>query len=263
MRNRLKTTSDQEILVTVVMPVRGGCTWLGEALTSVKNQTFKGWKFVAYLDGPNPDAARIIASFGNKFSYLQSERNIGAAEARNRVIQHASTEFIASLDYDDVWPEDHLANLLKLVQSSRNVVLVGAAASTIDPQGRATGQLRRVPTRFLKFQLLFRNCFVHSSVVYRRDAAIQAGLYDPEMKRTYDYDLWLRLALLGRIMNSAKSMVLYRSHEAQQSLTPPSQIFSDKIRASKKNLASSVGLPSGIANLAHWAWERRTLARKV
>ena len=183
--------SEEKAVVTVVMPIRGNCAWLTAALTSVKNQSFESWRFVGYLDGPNSDAARIISGFGDKFSTIESETNVGAAEARNRVIRQASTEFIACLDYDDIWPVNHLDNLLGLFESAERLVLAGGSASWIDLNGRPTGKTWRAPARFLKFQLLFRNCFAHSSVVFRRNAAIQAGLYDSEMTRAYDHDLWL------------------------------------------------------------------------
>lgn len=248
--------------VTVIMPIHGATTWLVEALESVKNQSFKNWHFVGCLDGPNPDAANLISSFGEKFSFIQADTTIGAAEARNRLIRQASSRYIASLDYDDIWPENHLEKTLRLLEASEDLVLVGTGARYVDSDGHFLQKTWRAPVLFLKFQLLFRNCFVHSSVVFCRDASVQAGLYDPEMTRAYDHDLWLRLAQVGRISNLRKASISYRRHPGQQSLRPLSQAFSKKILISKKNLSQSIGVPLWTTHFVHWVWERRNVLNK-
>jgi two-component sensor histidine kinase len=64
----------------------------------------------------------------------------------------------------------------------------------------------------IQIKLLFYNCFVHSSVMIRKAALDQSGLYpeDPNKFPPEDYDLWLRIAQHGEINNLQKVLLHYR-----------------------------------------------------
>jgi hypothetical protein len=51
--------------------------------------------------------------------------------------------------------------------------------------------------------LLFRNCFTHSTVMFRRETAIASGGYseDESVKHLEDYDLWLKMGTRGTFYN--------------------------------------------------------------
>lgn len=244
-------------VVTVIMAIKGKPIWLKEALASVRSQNFRDWNFIACLDGPNQEAANIISQSGEGFSFIQADPNTGAAMARNLAIRQSSSDLIACLDYDDAWAPNHLAYHVNNFRKSPDLVLGGTSAIVIDHAGKRTGIYREVPRDLIKFQLLIRNCFVQSSVVFRREAAISAGLYDREMGNTEDYEFWLRLALLGKVRNSKVRSVFYRVHGEQLSLQFPRQDFSAKILFAKRNLARQLGLPASLASVAHSIWEKR------
>jgi GT2 family glycosyltransferase len=58
------------------------------------------------------------------------------------------------------------------------------------------------------------NCIAQPSVMARRTALIDAGGYRPEFPAAEDYDLWLRMARLGKFHNMPDPLVAYRIHAA-------------------------------------------------
>jgi glycosyltransferase involved in cell wall biosynthesis len=247
----------QSPIVTITMAIRGTSSWLEEALESVRNQSLKEWRFVGFLDGPNPKARALIEKFGKNFEVQESSQNVGAARARNEIVRGSRSEYIANLDYDDVWPQTHLERIVKIMDSNQDLVLVGSSANVIDEAGIQTQDQRKVPAHFLRTQLLLRNCFVHSSVVYRRRAGLEAGLYNEEIRIAEDYDFWLRLSCIGSIRNLPKEFISYRSHSAQESKTPPTFVEANHVYRSKEKLAKKARIPRFIARLAHQFWLAR------
>lgn len=258
----MKVVAEQvQPLVTISMAIRGKPTWLREALESVRNQSFASWGFIAFLDGPNLEAQKIIEEFGDKFQIMRSSKHSGVAKARNEIIRRTDSKYIANLDYDDTWPRDHLKTLIDHLESDHSTVLIGSSAHVMDELGRPTGKYRRVSSTFLRFQLLFRNCFVHSSVVYRREAALTSGLYNEQIRIAEDYDFVMRLATVGKIKNLPNHSIAYRAHGNQSSNVAPNHQEVGFIAATRKILAESIGAPPAIVSLAHRTWLLRNRAR--
>lgn len=248
-------------LVTITMAIRGKPTWLREALESVRGQTFSSWRFVGFLDGPNPEAQKIIEDFGDKFLFMKSSNHNGVSRARNEIIRHTDSRYVANLDYDDIWPKEHLETLVEHLETDLSIVLIGSSAREMDETGRPTGKYRRASSVFLRSQLLFRNCFVHSSVVFRREAALASGLYNEQISIAEDYDFVMRLATVGKIKNLPNHSIAYRMHGNQSSSVAPNHLEVGFIGVSRKLLAVSIGAPPAIAGLAHRTWLLRNRAR--
>ena len=246
---------DPKTQVSVIMAVHGSPTWLSAALESVLLQTFDSWEFLCLLDGPNGDAEKILKSFGTRFKYEVSPANIGASEARNRAMRMAVGEFVAVLDSDDIWPQDHLEKHVAAMTSDCELVLRGTSAEVIDESGTVTGELRQVPDENLQRRLLLRNAFVHSSTIYRRLSALAVGGYDPLIRVVEDLHLWLRLARVGKIENDSKRAIGYRVHASQISKQKIDRYSISQISHERALLANSIGVGRVEAWASDAAWK--------
>ncbi len=249
--------------VSVLMALHGETTWLSDALNSLSRQTFKSWDFLCVLDGSNDEAERILIGHGTRFQYEVAPKPVGAAEARNRAMRLAAGDFIAILDSDDVWPENHLAEHVFSMNSDHNLVLVGTSAELIDEDGMLTGENRLVRRDRLPQQLLSRNVFVHSSTMYRRDAALSVGGYDPLIRVVEDLHLWLKLAPLGRIDNQPSRSIQYRIHPNQTSRQTIDDYSLTQIRNERLLLARHIGVGPLKAMALGAAWEVSQRSRRI
>lgn len=257
--------------VSIVMAVHGDVTWLSEALNSILRQTFESWEFRCVLDGPNLEAERIIETFGTRFPYLVLPRHLGVSAARALALKAATGEFVAIMDSDDIWPEDHLAAHFAAMTRDPELMLRGTSAEIMDVHGESIGVRRLVPENLLAHRLVRRNVFIHSSTMFRRDVALSVGGYDGSMETLEDFHLWLRIAQQGKIENDSSRAIKYRIHDGQVSRNRSSAYSLGQVRRERLSLAKHLGIgrPRALAMAASWeiyertprSWRRKLLRR--
>ena len=195
------TYEQRRAKVSVIIPAYQSVAYITQALNSVFRQTFTDIEVIVVNDGsPETDSLeRVLGFYDSRIVYLKQE-NRGPSGARNTGILQASGKYVAFLDSDDYWLPHHLESQVALLESDPSLGLAYAdcillkddvpfgTIFNLEPQSwpvtiEALLQLRCTPGT--------------SSVVATRDAVISAGLFDETMRRCEDFDLWLRMALLG------------------------------------------------------------------
>jgi glycosyltransferase involved in cell wall biosynthesis len=91
-------------LVSVVVPTYNRAHLIGDAIRSVQQQTYTSWELIIVDDGSTDTTQEVLSS-------LRDERIISfriphtgrIAVVRNECMRHATGEYIAFLDSDDVW----------------------------------------------------------------------------------------------------------------------------------------------------------------
>jgi glycosyltransferase involved in cell wall biosynthesis len=90
-------------LVSVVIPTYNHARYLGRALQSVLDQTYKNWEAIVIDNHSTDNTAELIASFADqRITYLKIHNNGVIAASRNAGIRAAKGEWLAFLDSDDL-----------------------------------------------------------------------------------------------------------------------------------------------------------------
>lgn len=206
--------------VSVLVPLRAPAPYLAEALDSIRAQTESSWELVVVLDGPaDENVDRVLTGFGDaRLRVLSLPEPVGLAAALNAGLRDCRAPYVARMDADDIALPPRLRLQAEFLDRSPDVGLVGGSAQVVDSEGRPTGWRRpRVDQDAVARTLLWRNAFVHPTVMFRRDLVLEVGGYDARVRRIEDWELWLRL--LGRtgLANVADPLVKYRIHQGQHS----------------------------------------------
>jgi glycosyltransferase involved in cell wall biosynthesis len=98
--------TEEQPLVSVIIPVYNGARHLGAALESVFAQTYRAFEVIVVDDGSVDDSGVIAQSFPDVHYIRQT--NQGVAAARNHGLEVARGEFLAFLDQDDLWKPEKL-----------------------------------------------------------------------------------------------------------------------------------------------------------
>jgi len=219
--------------VSVVLPVRNGARWLGEALRSVEAQTFAGWELIAIDDGSTDATPDILKEFGGRDSRILaiSQLPLGLVAALNRGLAEARGPLIARLDADDRALPERLNRQVRHLESNPAVGLLGTWAREIAAAGNRRGQLRPpAAPDDLQRLLIKANPFVHSSMMFRTELARRLGGFRPAFRAAEDYDLWLRISETAQIANLPDALVEYRVHDSNvTSLNAIRQAFSVRL----------------------------------
>ena len=201
--------------VTVLMAVYNGERFLRPAIESILNQTFTDYELLIVDDASTDSTPAVIRSYQDpRIRVIHNERNVGARVSRNLGLQNARGEYVAVLDADDVAYPQRLVEQVVFLDAHPEIALLGSAYDSIDECGDRLQTLYQ-PTESLiiRWTLLFRNCIAHSTVMYRREAALQVGGYDPNPAE--DFLLWGRMAAVYRLAQVDKVLAMYRLNAGQ------------------------------------------------
>ncbi|MDD2857607.1 MAG: glycosyltransferase [Candidatus Nanopelagicales bacterium] len=233
----------------MVLPIYNGAAHLRQSIDSILAQTFVDFELVLVDDASIDESLTIARGFqDSRIRVLALSENRGLASALNAGIDFAGAPIIARQDQDDLAAPDRLAQQLAVLDDDPGTVLVGTWARIVSPDGAggwlATGAHHHpVADDVLRLRLLWNNPFVHSSVAFRRAAFEQAGRYgtDPVLSWPEDYDLWVRMAPLGRLANVPAELVTYRQTLGGMSNVNRERIRDGVVRIAAGNLAKASG----------------------
>src|SRR6266496_2052417 len=99
-------------IISIIIPVYNGDTYLDAAMKSVQAQTLTDWELIVIDDGSIDDTAAILANAAPDYRRtVIHQENTGLAGARNRGLAVARSELVAFLDVDDEWHPSYLAQM--------------------------------------------------------------------------------------------------------------------------------------------------------
>lgn len=205
--------------ISVLMSCYNGQKWLGNAIESVLNQSFKDFEFIIVDDGSRDSSAEIMKSYAAKDSRIKiiEKENTGLPDSLNVGLNEAKGEWIARIDADDLCEPDRLEKQLAFSGANPSVILIGSAYHEMDETGKL-GKLQTYPEthqQLKKHLLQKRRFFAHSSAFYKTEIARKVGFYRPRIKKSEDYDLWLRLSEVGKMACISEPLIRFRSHPDQ------------------------------------------------
>lgn len=106
--------------VSVIIPFYNGVEWLGEAVQSVLDQTYKNIEIIVVNDGSPEDITNFLDKYGDKIIYRHQE-NKGSAAARNLGLSLATGDYIAYEDADDIWLPTKLEKQIAFMEEKGHV----------------------------------------------------------------------------------------------------------------------------------------------
>lgn len=189
--------------VAVIVPAYGVAHLVGEALESLKRQTLTDWECIVIDDGAPDDVGGAVAPFlaDPRIRFLHTD-NGGVSTARNRAVAASSAPLIALLDGDDLFHPRYLETMVGNLETDHDVRLatcnarifgaVSRERTCVDKkQGTGDGRLGSLA------DVLDRSFNVYIGTTFRRADFDAVGGFDRTMAQSEDFDLWVRLMMLG------------------------------------------------------------------
>ncbi len=211
-------TSNRLPTVTVLTSTYNGARFIDQAITSILSQTWTDFEFVIVNDASTDRTAEIIESFrDNRIRVLHNDVNAGVTKSLNRGLAAARGNFVAIQDHDDVSHPERLSRQVEFMAANTDVALAGTQARILNSKGRVCwrpGWSRPLNPEGIRFQSMFDNPFIHSSIMFRRDVIRdEFGGYDEKYVTGHDYDLLSRVAERHTVRNLAEVLFDYRVHD--------------------------------------------------
>lgn len=184
------------------MPVYNGEKHLREAIESILTQTFTNFELLIMDDGSTDQTPEILEEFAQKDHRVKifRQENKGLVESLNSLAAHAKYDLVARMDADDVSYPQRLKIQYEYMQKHPQTALLGTYANIIE---RGTGHGRR-NTAFWedelnRWYLSIIPPFIHSAVMFTKNAFQKAGGYRQDEHPAEDYGLWVRMKRYGKL----------------------------------------------------------------
>lgn len=184
------------------------------AIRSILNQSYDNFEFIICDDCSQDDTYQFLKKIANeddRIVLLQNNKNMRLSFTLNRCIEIAKGEYIARMDDDDVSEKNRLKKEIEFLDKNPAIDIVGTNVEYIDDMGEwGESNVKEYPQ---KEDLLWGPCFVHPSIMMRKDVlkALHGYKVSDVTKRGQDYDLWMRLYSAGyRGANVLDKLLQYR-----------------------------------------------------
>lgn len=127
-RNKIEMITEENFLVSIVVPVYNAEKYLEQCLNSIQNQTYKNFEVILVNDGSMDHSESICKGFvegDSRFRYFLKS-NGGASSARNFGLDHVRGDFITFIDADDWVDENHLEALINNIRENNSDMAVSS-----------------------------------------------------------------------------------------------------------------------------------------
>jgi len=201
--------------VSVVIPAYNIAPYISETLDSVLAQTCKNYEIILVNDG-STDTAELEAALAPYFDDIvyAKQENAGAAQARNSAIGVARGELLSFLDGDDIWLPDFLESQTDFLEKNDYEMVYCDALIFGEPLYENRTFMQTAPSNgaVTTISLINTECnVITSGTVLKKNLLEKFGLFDVELRRAQDFDLWFRLAKNRvRIGYQKKVLLKYR-----------------------------------------------------
>jgi glycosyltransferase involved in cell wall biosynthesis len=199
--------------VSIIIPAYNVTPYIATALDSVFAQTFQNVEVIVVNDGC-PDSInleQVLAAYQSRIRYIRQE-NAGVGSARRVAVDAALAPLIAQLDPDDWWEPDYLEVQLRLLESNPAVDLIycnGIYFGNPALESREVMDYAPSEGEVTLARLLDAKVNINYSALIRKEAILRAGNFDPGLRTSEDFDLWIRMLKAGSAISYHRAPLLH------------------------------------------------------
>jgi len=215
----LKKQSMKNLLVSIIIPAFNAEQFIEETINSALNQTYSNIEIIVIDDGSTDNTRAKIVPYKN-IKYIYQE-NCGISQARNRGIENAGGEYVAFLDADDLWVPNKTEIQMNFLFANPEYAAVSSDWQDFENDKIISESYLSShfidPNKSFYENLLRVNVALTSTVIVRKEAILQVGMFDDSFYPwTYeDRDLMLRIAAKYKFHLSEQVLVKKRHHQSQ------------------------------------------------
>lgn len=221
-------------LVSIVLPVYNGESYLGQSINSCLAQTHTDLELIIVDDASTDSTHEILRSQTDpRIKIIMNETNQGLPRSLNIGFQLASGNYLTWTSADNLFAENAIESLLTHIQADPDAGLVYGSFQLIDESGRVIGRKQCPPPAYLA-----KENTVGAYFLYRREVLTAIGGYDPNLRLAEDYDYWLRINERFAVRIVDADGYFYRVHDSSLTGTSrESEVLSAAKSARRKSLS--------------------------
>lgn len=199
-------------MFSVIIPLYNKELSIKNTLQSVLDQSYSNFEIVIVNDGSTDNSVQVVSGIKDSRIRLIHQENQGVSAARNRGIKEAKNEWIAFLDGDDYWKNNHLKETVSMIKKFPTVKVF---ATTWEHTTSSGPRILENRPQIYKVENYFKEAWeeviLWTGVVAVKKACFkEVGGFDENLKYGEDLYMWAKLARKYNIVKNQKITVIYR-----------------------------------------------------
>ena len=193
-------TKVTDIRFSVIIPAYNAEKTITRALESVIAQSYTPFQIIVVDDASTDKTGQLVkdifsAHLALSTMYIKVTQNSGSSIARNTAMNLAGGDYIAFLDADDTWHSDKLMIMNIIISAHPGLSIIWHPFTQDDIVNKhfpGYPQVHQLPF----YKLIPRNLIATSCAIIKNEPSFR---FDPAMRYTEDFDLWLRIGYKKKI----------------------------------------------------------------
>jgi len=245
-------------MIGVALPVyHQERAYIDECIDSLEAQTYRDFELVIVLDGANEGTVQAVVDAVRRltvpYRILYRADNRGIARSLNEgFLRLEHCDWLTWVSSDNRYEPNFLETLRAAIDAEpEQTVLAYSLFHAIDEQGRrledeASRRARMTVAMDRPKEDIFRTCFIGASFLFRRDAYVSVGGFNPDYEKVEDYEFWMRLLQVGDIRFVPEFLMEYRigGRYAYSTTTPREHILWKSAKAAMDNRVKRGDVPA-------------------
>ena len=196
--------------ISVIIPLYNKVSTIERALRSVLEQSVPAREIIVVDDGSTDGSAEVVERVASPLIRLVRQPNRGVSVARNRAMKEATGRWVALLDGDDVWCEEHLYNVERLIATYPDCGAYGMGFWVDTDGSRTLGNFPDTEGIVDFFACSMRQyVLIPSATTLDRELALRLGGFPEGMRMGEDQYLWTKIARSSRVAFSPCATAIY------------------------------------------------------
>lgn len=209
-------------MISVVIPLYNKEKVLCKTLDSVLRQDMEEYEIVIVNDGSTDNSRMVLNDYclkneknASKITIID-QPNAGVSTARNTGIENAKYDYIAFLDADDLWDNNYLSRMRSLIEKFPQCAVFASLYKLVYDNHLEVQTLQDAifsgKDGILNDYFLIvasKHPFCASSVVVRKTALKDVGMFPVGIKFGEDLIVWAKLATSFQIAYCKEPLVSY------------------------------------------------------
>ena len=192
--------------ISVLMSCYNHDKFVGEAIESVLNQSFKDFELLIIDDNSTDKTFDIVNSFKDpRIKAFRNEKNFGMVFNANSLIKKSSGEYIAIINSDDSWLPEKLQKQLDFLENNENYGACFTLANIVNESGQSIKNNIQESLKYLEFDRFgflnyffsYNNPLCYPSALIRKKVFDKTMLFNPAYIILLDIEMWIRICFAG------------------------------------------------------------------
>ena len=236
------------------MPAYNAEKYIGEAIESILNQTFKDFEFIIVDDCSTDKTWEIIQKYDkidNRIVALRNGKNLGIPANRNKLVSVAKGKYIAWQDSDDISLPYRIEKQYNFMEKNIEVGICGGWLQFFNKNGNQSIRKYVPDDKNLRKNILRYSPVSQPAVMIRKKCLDECGAYDLRYPSAEDLDMSFRIGIKYKFANLQETVIRYRENNNSATFQKLKEMEL-KTLAIRKKAVEEYGYKMSLVDKIYW-----------